>query len=218
MGRELRSSRLAAIGAVVVSVLAATTGLSAHRLDEYLQAARVAIDPARVEIQLDLTPGVAVAQRLIAEIDRNHDGAIADSEGLAYALRVLEDVRAEIDGRPIALSLADRRMPAVLDIEQGVGAINLRLAAELPPLAPGSHRLVIRNSHHSDIGAYLANALVPATWRVAVLSQDRDYTQSELTVEYVLRDGVGTGAQPWVLGVGGSLLLGGVLTLTRRKL
>ena len=42
-----------------VLVLVAVAGpVSAHRLDEYLQAARIGIDPERVQIELDLTPGV----------------------------------------------------------------------------------------------------------------------------------------------------------------
>ena len=35
---------------------------SAHRRDEYLQAACLAIDPDRVELALDLTAGIAVAE------------------------------------------------------------------------------------------------------------------------------------------------------------
>ena len=51
--------------------------VSAHRADEYLQAARLAIDPARVQIELDLTPGIALAEAIIADIDRNRDGSLS---------------------------------------------------------------------------------------------------------------------------------------------
>jgi hypothetical protein len=44
-------------------VLAAGAGLSAHRHDEYLQAARIAIDPDGVRLELSLTPGIAVSTR-----------------------------------------------------------------------------------------------------------------------------------------------------------
>ena len=69
------ASRLA-LAIVIVSAIS----LSAHRMDEYLQAARIAIDPDRVEIELDLTPGIALAESILADIDRNHDGLLSAEE------------------------------------------------------------------------------------------------------------------------------------------
>src|SRR5215210_2258008 len=64
------SSQSSWIGALTLSlVLGAARSTSAHRLDEYLQATRLAIEPDRVEIALDLTPGIAVAESIVAEID-----------------------------------------------------------------------------------------------------------------------------------------------------
>ena len=53
---------------------AATAGLllvlsaspSAHRLDEYLQAARLSLAHTRVELEIDLTPGASVADGIIS--------------------------------------------------------------------------------------------------------------------------------------------------------
>jgi len=56
----------------------------------------------------------------------------------------------------------------------------------LPRLGAGMHHLRYRNGHRPDIGAYLANALVPANDRVTVGSQRRDAVQRELTIEYSL--------------------------------
>jgi hypothetical protein len=47
--------------------------------------------------------------------------------------------------------------------------------------------LWFRNRHHRDRGVYLANALVPETYRVAVTAQRRDADQTELTIDYFLR-------------------------------
>jgi hypothetical protein len=48
----------------VAGLIAGTASTaSAHRRDEYLQAARIAVGPDRVRIELDLTPGMAVADR-----------------------------------------------------------------------------------------------------------------------------------------------------------
>ncbi|HXI29434.1 MAG TPA: hypothetical protein VNG89_13440, partial [Vicinamibacterales bacterium] len=61
---------------IAAAVFAGTVArVSAHRRDEYLQAARLAIDPGRVQIELDLTPGIALAEAILADIDRNRDGS-----------------------------------------------------------------------------------------------------------------------------------------------
>lgn len=58
------------------------TSLSAHRRDEYLQAARLAIEPGAVHIELDLTPGIALAEAIISDIDPARTVIIAT--GAAY--------------------------------------------------------------------------------------------------------------------------------------
>ena len=80
-----RSSSLAF--ALTIAVIVSTT-LSAHRRDEYLQAARLAIDPDRVQIELDLTPGIAVADAVLADIDCDANGSISAVEARAYSERV----------------------------------------------------------------------------------------------------------------------------------
>jgi hypothetical protein len=173
---------------------AAVMPVSAHRVDEYLQAVRVAIEPSRIGIELDLTPGVAVAPRVLSEIDLNHDAVITDSESSAYVSLVLRDITAEVDGHPVPLVLLSHAMPSPSDIVQGVGILRLRLEGVTPALVPGTHRLVFRNRHHPEIGAYLANALAPTSWRVSIVRQDRDYAQRELAVEYDLRAGLPSAA------------------------
>ena len=55
---------------MLAAAVAAGTGISAHRLDECLQAALIDIAPDRITLELDVTPGVAIAESLIPEIDR----------------------------------------------------------------------------------------------------------------------------------------------------
>src|SRR5262245_61337231 len=86
--RGLRSSRRAAAGIAFVAIAGLARGASAHRLDEYLQAARIGIDPGRVQLELDLTPGVAVAGKVIGDIDRDRDGVLSADEKRAYAAQV----------------------------------------------------------------------------------------------------------------------------------
>ena len=204
--RSWRSRSLAALAAGLTAI--AAVPVSAHRLDEYLQAARIAIDPGRVGIELDLTPGMAVAPAIVAGIDRDRNGSVAAAEGQAYAERVLSDVQLELDGRLLPVQLIGRSFPTVAAMLGGEGSIRLQLTAAVPPLAAGVHRVRYRNAHRSDVGAYLANALVPASARVVVLSQTRDRDQRELVIEYDLRDEAENRLSRW-----GSAALVGALTL-----
>ena len=77
MVRKSRSRSVASGVLGLALVLAGGVALSAHRTDEYLQAARLAIDPARVQIELDLTPGIAMAETILADIDRDRDGSLS---------------------------------------------------------------------------------------------------------------------------------------------
>ena len=43
---------------------------SAHRLDDYLQATRVSVTTNRIDLSLELTPGVAIADQLLAITDK----------------------------------------------------------------------------------------------------------------------------------------------------
>ena len=62
------------------------------------QAARLGIDPGGVQLELDLTPGIALAETIIADIDRNRDGTLSPDEQRAYGSRALGALRLEIDG------------------------------------------------------------------------------------------------------------------------
>jgi hypothetical protein len=186
MARSSRSRTKAALAALAIVALGAST--SAHRLDEYLQAARVAIEPTRVVIDLDLTPGVAVAAVVLPDIDRDRDGSISAGEAQAYVARVLRDVTVTIDGVPLAMSASASTFPAMQALRTGVGTIQLRLAAAVPTLRPGVHRLALRNDHLPAVSAYLANALVPASDLVDVTNQRRDHNQRALDIDYVLRE------------------------------
>jgi len=186
MARSSRSRTKAAFAALAIVALGASA--SAHRLDEYLQATRIAIEPTRVVIDLDLTPGVAVAGVVLPEIDRDRDGSISTGEAQAYVARVLRDVTVTIDGAPLAMSARASTFPAMQALRTGVGTIQLRLAAAVPTLKPGAHRLALRNDHLPAVSAYLANALVPASDLVDVTNQRRDYNQRALDIDYVLRE------------------------------
>ena len=148
----------------------------------------MAVEPNRVVIDLDLTPGVAVAGVVLPGIDRDGDGSISPGEAQAYVARVLSDLTLTIDGAPLALSAGASSFPAMQALRTGVGTIQIRFAAVLPTLRPGAHRLALRNGHLPAVSAYLANVLVPASDLVDVTNQRRDYNQRALDIDYVLRE------------------------------
>ena len=187
-------------------MLALTTALvgiaevSAHRRDEYLQAARLAIDPGSVQFELDLTPGIAAAETTIADIDRDRDGSLSQDEQRAYGSRVLSKLTLEVDGRHLPLRLGACRFPDAEAMRRGEGTIRLQSTATFPRLSIGPHQVLFRNSHHPDRSVYLANALAPASEEVAVTAQRRDRDQTELTIDYVLRAAPATSTTAWLLG------------------
>jgi hypothetical protein len=184
----------------------ASAALSAHRLDEYLQAARIGIDPDRVRIELDLTPGIAVADRVMSVIDRDRSGTISVDEADAYAASVRAAIALELDGRALVLELVKSEFPGIESAMKGEGTVRLELAAATNGLLSGAHRLTFRNAHRPDIGVYLANALVPASPRVSVSAQRRDVDQRELTVDYVLTGTSSEWLDRWTLVNAGGLI------------
>src|SRR5215469_7956001 len=95
--------------AVSAAVLLAGTSAFAHRLDEYLQATLISVERDRVQAQVRLVPGVAVLPVVLAEIDRDGDGAISESEQRAYADRVLSDLSLTMNGSRLRPSLVAAR-------------------------------------------------------------------------------------------------------------
>jgi hypothetical protein len=215
----VRSSRRSSRAACVLALTTAIAGVaevSAHRRDEYLQAARLAIDPGSVQLELDLTPGIAVAEAIVADIDRNHDGALSPEEQRDYAGSVVRALTLEIDGTPVRLQLAATSFPAIAAMKQGEGIIRVQSTATLPHLSKGAHQLRFRNSHHPDSSVYLANALVPASNTVTVTVQRRDTYQTQLPIDYMLRAGPATSTDAWLLGsIAGAMVV--VLGIRRSR-
>lgn len=202
----MRADRIAPIGYAAIVVLLSGTGLSAHRLDEYLQAARLAVEPGRVELQLDLTPGSAVAEAIISDIDRDRDGRLSPAERRGYAQSVLDAIELRIDDRVLRVGPIETSFPEVPLLRRGEGTIRLRTQAHLPRTLSGEHHLAFRNRHRPEVSVYLANALLPDGDSVAITAQRRDPAQRELTIDYVVRDEPVTSASVWLLGIGAALL------------
>jgi hypothetical protein len=184
-------------------------------LDEYVQAAQIALASGDVRVELRLIPGVQVADRVFALIDSDGDGKISSAEEQAYARLVLQDIALEVDGQRAPLALKGVEFPSRREMNEGVGAIRLDLAAETDLRAAGEHRLSFRNEHLPELSVYLSNVLVPATDAIKITGQQRDELQHELQVHFLV---LSPDARAWPRRIG--VLLFGlclVLLLTQWK-
>jgi len=196
----LRADRGTALALALTTAVIVTTAASAHRRDEYLQAARLAVEPGRVELELDLTPGIAVSEAAIADLDRDRDGVLSADERRAYVGRALDAVVLELDGRPLHVEPLSSAFPVLDAFRNGEGTIRIQAAAALSHQADGDHQLLFRNMDQRDGSVYLANALVPGSDRIVITAQRRDPAQRDLTIDYVFRPGPATSASTWLFG------------------
>jgi hypothetical protein len=193
---------------VLVSVLLAT-GLAgqsaAHRLDEYLQATLIGLTRDHVDLEVNLTPGVAVLPVVLAAIDRNSDGWISPEEERAYADQVLRDVALQVDGRPVPLRLVESRFPSPQAMSEGLGTIRLRLRADR-----AGRDLRFENRHMRAVSVYLVNCLASPDPSLLVGKPERDEAQRSIRFAYSFADAYGTRPEPgwpargslWLAGIG----------------
>jgi len=154
-----------------------STAALAHRLDEYLQATILSIEPGSVHATMRLVPGVAVAPGVIASVDSDHDGMLSPDEQHRYAERVLADLQLKEDGRNLLLHLTSVTFPTVDQMKMGTGEIELAFSADLPAVR-GEHQLVFENDHKRGISVYLVNSLVPQNKNLQLEAQSRNQNQS----------------------------------------
>jgi hypothetical protein len=159
----------------------------AHRLDEYLQATRVSVATNRIDLAIDLTPGVAIANPLLEIIDKDRDGRVSEQETAAYAQSVLIEIRVALDEKVLALNLVEASFPALQDIRGGLGVIHLKATTPVGPLVAGNHTLSVTNAHLPAISVYLVNALVSKDPAIRITKQTRDELQKNYRLEFSVR-------------------------------
>ena len=159
---------------------------SAHRLDEYLQATTIDVVKDHVTLHLYLTPGVEVAEVVLANIDTDSDGRISQIEQETYAGHVRDDLTLGVDGKTLPLRLVSSSFPTTEAMEGGVGEILLVYRAELP--SDGTRRtLTFVNRHKKAIAVYMVNALVRGNPDIRVTRQTRSAGQAAYEMEFTER-------------------------------
>jgi hypothetical protein len=169
---------------LLVAFLAVESPALAHRDDQYLQATLVAIEPSGMRLQINLTPGLAVAEQVIARIDRNRDGAISKNEAAAYAASLKRDLTLRLDREKLELKLTGSEFVTLEELRTGSGVIQLEFSANFGPLVAGSHRLTLENRHLTSISVYLINAVQPRFATVEITRQKRNNNQSSGEIEF----------------------------------
>lgn len=174
---------------LVLALLALQSPAFAHRLDEYLQATLVAINPDDVRLQINLTPGVDVAEQVLAQIDRNRDGVISTKEVTAYAESLKGDLTLRLDQQNLELTLTASDVPAIAELRTGHGIIQMEFAARPGLIAAGAHRLTLQSRHLPLLSVYLFNAAKPKSDLVRVTKQSRNDNQSTGEIEFTVLSG-----------------------------
>jgi len=171
---------------LLLALVALPSSALAHRLDEYLQATLVAIDPGGFLLQINLTPGVAVADQVLALIDRDHDGVITTNEATAYAELLKRDLIVRLDQRTVELKFTGSNFPDPTELRTGLGIIQMEFSVKRGALAAGPHKLTVENRHLPALSVYLLNAARPESASVQIAGQKRNENQSggEIAFEF----------------------------------
>jgi polyphosphate kinase len=173
--------------ALLLALLAFPPAVFAHRDDQYLQATLVIIEPSGIRLQINLTPGIAVAEKVIARIDRDRDGAISQNEAAAYAEVLKGDLTLRVDGRKLELKLTASEFVPAEELRTGSGIIQMEVSAISGPLATGPHRLTLENRHLTAMSVFLINAVRPKFATVEITRQKRNHNQSAGEIEFTLQ-------------------------------
>jgi len=184
---------------------------AAHQLDEYLQATLIGVTRDGIDVEIQLTPGVAVLPMLMAVIDRDRDGRISVEEERVYAARVAREVELRVDGVPAALSLMESTFPALEAMRQGLGTIRMKLRATRT-----GHTLRFENRHLPQISAYLVNCLAAPADGLVVSGQERDEAQRSIVFEYSFGAGAAPGPLAASIAALGMLLVARMVVLIYR--
>jgi hypothetical protein len=174
----------------LILALAWAPRVAAHQLDEYLQAARLALAKNRVGIELDLSPGVSIAPQIFAIVDSDGDGRAAPQEIERYARRVIEDLSLRVDGRSCPVTLTRAEASSWSEIQEGTGRFRVEALAEMPVLKKGRHHIEFENLHQSANAVYLVNPLKPQEDDIVIRGQRRDVLQRSIDLDVEVRSAV----------------------------
>jgi hypothetical protein len=169
---------------IIFALAAIPPAVYGHVLDEYLQSTLVMIEPGDIRLKINLTPGIEIAEKLLSQIDRNGDGAIARDESAAYAELLKQDLTVRLDGRDTQLRLTASNIPELVELRTGHGIIQMEFTVTPCAFSGGNHRLTFENRHFDALGVYLFNAARPRSASIRIARQERNLNQSRGEIEF----------------------------------
>ncbi len=211
------------MGVTALLALGLAGRVAAHRLDEYLQATLIGVTRDAIDVEIQLTPGVAMLPVLMTVIDQDRDGHISPGEERAYVDRVSREVGLRVDGMPAPLSLVESHFPTLEAMSEGLGTIAIKLRS-----VRSGHELRFENRHLPQVSAYLVNCLASRSGvkdALTVRRQVRDDAQRSIEFEYSFGAGAAPGPRTAWLALGpfwpaaiGMLLLARMMVLIYRAI
>ncbi|GAA0519273.1 hypothetical protein [Deinococcus depolymerans] len=157
----------------------------AHPVDEVVQGAYLTLTPTAVELELDITPGSAVAASVTGSLDADHDGRVTAAEARAYATRVLAAQTLTLDGTRARWTLRDVQVPPLANLK--VGGDTLKIFAVAPRTQrAGTHALTYTNAYRPAKTQRIANIFLKpgGTLTDRVTAQTRSADLTRLTVQF----------------------------------
>ena len=154
-----------------------------HQLDELVQSVKVDVAHERVRVDLTLSPGAAVASRVLAEADRNRDERVSPEELHQYAAAIVAELVLIVDGRRLPFTLTRAESSSNEEFADGMGTIRLRAETAGRPFTPGHHTVSFENMHAAAMSVFLANALKPSDTTIAIHALRRDRLQRTLELD-----------------------------------
>lgn len=161
----------------------------------------VVIEPDRVRLQINLTPGVAVADQVLALIDNDRNGVISTNEAAAYCGSLKRDLTVRLDQRDLRLKVTASYFPGCDELRTGWGFVQVEFSAAAGRLTSGAHTLSIENRHMPSNSAYLVNAAQPATGAIQITKQIRNENQSAGEIQFTCQAGPNSFRAPGMVSI-----------------
>lgn len=166
-------------------LLALLGSAQAHPVDEVVQGAYLTLTPAGVELELDITPGSAVAASVTGSLDADRNGTVTATEARAYATRVLAAQTLTLDGTRARWTLRDVQAPPLANLK--LGSDTLKILATAPRTQrSGTHTLSYTNSYAPAKTQRVANIFLKPGGALSdrVTGQTRSADLTRLTVQF----------------------------------
>lgn len=148
--------RLLAALCFMLVLSSTTTTILAHPLDELEHTIQITLSPQQVAVQANVSVGPLVAARIWGEADTNSDSVVSPDEATQWGQRYLGELALDIDGTPLALTLASSTFPGSRNslFLGEKGAIAIQANAPLPTLNAGGHTIHASGQAYAKISVY----------------------------------------------------------------